>query len=520
MPRTGKADPVPRCDEDRDLMVAIVERRDRDAFAQVVKRHQTAAFNLATYLCGSRDAVEAAVQEAMLRLWTSSARFQYLGPGSVRAWLLRLVANESIRQRKRLAADRRLVARVRMIRQDREVAALDASSERNEMLDALRVKLAELTGDEREVVALYYGVGLNQDAISEHLGLSQQAISYKLKHIHEKLKDSLKKGGFAAALPLLETPDLGGVLCEGVDVPTGFCERLATISLRKSVRSVRTAALSGTPYVGIVALVLLGAGAGIAYWQTQGQTGSVESEIETRAPSLPGRTTLSMKTEVVYQDDFDGPDLDPFWEPVRPANTEDRLAYVLKDSSLLLIAGGRDVLGNAIGGEHIERKGKFRMFPRVEVVSRLVELDDRPIEICIGGTRITQPNGYKFEGLLMDEHERIVFGWKQFRSTTGEPLQVSTLLAEEPASVSGGEFAMTNMAIIVADRNGRIMVLDQSKRTRARGHMVGGIKRLKLRFKIEMDSNTEYNGFAIDSLGITRLASWPKEGSDSKSPGL
>lgn len=517
LPYIAGSDPASMHDEDRDLMVAIVERRDRDAFAKVVKRHQTAVFSLATYLCGGREAVETAVQEAMLRFWTSAARFQYLGPGSVRAWLLRLVANESIRLRKRLAADKRLVERVRMNRPYREAAELDATAERNELLDALRVKLDELTGVDREVIALYYGAGLNQKAISEHLGLSQQAISHKLKHVQEKLRVGLMKGGYAAALPFLETPDLGGALCESVDVPAGFADRISTISPRESVRSVRAAAFIGTSYVWVVALMLLGAGAGIAYWQTQGQTGVGESEIGTEVTPLPGQTTLSMRTEVVYQDDFDGPDLDPFWDPVRPANTKDRLAYGFMDSKLLLLAGGRDVTGNAVSGERFGRKGTFRMFPRVEIASRFVELDDRPIEIRFGGTYITQPNGYSLEGMVMDDQDRIIFGWKQARSRNGETLIGATLLAEKRATVTGSDFGMAEMAFLVADQAGRVMVLDQGMRTKAKGRMEGGINRLRLRFRIEVDDRDEYNVFSIDSLRLTRLASWPQENSEAKS---
>lgn len=258
----------PARDEDGDLIAAVAGRRDRAAFARLIERHQTALFNLACYLSGNRDAAEETVQEAMLIVWSKADRFEYLGPGSVRAWMMRLTANEGLRQRHRRAQNARLAERARARPDAAEPSGPDEKAERGELLAALRGKLDELTGVERDVVALYYGAGLDQKAIAAHLDLSQQVVSYKLKQILERLRDGLVKGGFAAALPLLDAADLGGALHGGVAAPLGFADRVAFSVARESVRSMRVAAVGGATYAALAVLLLLGTG-GAVVWFTR-----------------------------------------------------------------------------------------------------------------------------------------------------------------------------------------------------------------------------------------------------------
>lgn len=280
-------------DEDGELIAAVAGRRDRAAFARLIERHQTALFNLACYLNGNRDAAEETVQEAMLIVWSKADRFEYLGPGSVRAWMMRLTANEGLRQRHRRAQNARLAERARARPDAAEPSGPDETAERGELLAALRGKLGELTGVERDVVALYYGAGLDQKAIAAQLDLSQQVVSYKLKQILERLRDGLVKGGFAAALPLLDSADLGGALHGGAEVSAGFADRVAFSLARESVRSMRVAAVSGVSYAVLASLLLLGAG-GAAWWFTRNQPQqSSASEGASAAPSASAKPAES-----------------------------------------------------------------------------------------------------------------------------------------------------------------------------------------------------------------------------------
>lgn len=93
------------------------------------------------------------------------------------------------------------------------------------------------------------------------------------------------KGGFAAALPLLESADLGGALHGGAEVSAGFADRVAFSLARESVRSMRLAAVSGVSYAVLASLLLLGAG-GAAWWFTRSP--SQPSPADEGASAAPG----------------------------------------------------------------------------------------------------------------------------------------------------------------------------------------------------------------------------------------
>ncbi|MCK6473703.1 MAG: hypothetical protein L6R28_18420 [Planctomycetes bacterium] len=81
--------------EDLRLLKAIAERRDRAAFRRFYERYERTAYNLAYHLTSDQDRAAEAVQSGMVCVWTSAAS---IPPGSnARAWLLRIVARESLR---------------------------------------------------------------------------------------------------------------------------------------------------------------------------------------------------------------------------------------------------------------------------------------------------------------------------------------------------------------------------------------------------------------------------------------
>ena len=73
---------------------ALLERAragDLDAFAALLRAHETAARGLARLLCGEDG--DDATQEAFVKSWSALPR--YRGDAPFRSWLLRIVANES-----------------------------------------------------------------------------------------------------------------------------------------------------------------------------------------------------------------------------------------------------------------------------------------------------------------------------------------------------------------------------------------------------------------------------------------
>ncbi|HYF50393.1 MAG TPA: sigma-70 family RNA polymerase sigma factor, partial [Planctomycetota bacterium] len=226
-------------------------RRDRKAFDELFERHQRAAYSLALHITGDPEAAEENVQEAMLKVWLSASSFR--AEGTVRSWLLRIVARESLKTLK--SARRKQTAMDLDFDQLPTSAAVEDPAE-SELSQALRDKLQTLPALERQLVGLHYGGGLTQAEIGETLSMPQQTISYKLNEALKTLRSNLKSAGFAAAAPLLESGKLCDALSGGHAAPATLQAKVtATLSAkstgtypsaRRSKRAMQSSAKSGS----------------------------------------------------------------------------------------------------------------------------------------------------------------------------------------------------------------------------------------------------------------------------------
>jgi RNA polymerase sigma-70 factor, ECF subfamily len=178
---------------DEDLMV-LVRDGDARAFEVIFDRHAGAAFSLAYRMCGRRAMAEDIVQEAMVSLWRSGARYDR-ARGSVRSWVLSAVHNRAIDAFRRESAksslnvsDEGLAERLESEeRTDREV-------ERRDDARLVRSALNELPGDQRQVIELAYFGGFTHTQIAEMLGLPAGTVKGRMRLGLSKLRVSLADG--------------------------------------------------------------------------------------------------------------------------------------------------------------------------------------------------------------------------------------------------------------------------------------------------------------------------------------
>jgi RNA polymerase sigma-70 factor, ECF subfamily len=76
--------------DDRSLAVRS-QQGDRDAFGELVRRHQAAVFNVAYRLLGNRQDAEDAAQETFIRAYRAFATFDAARP--LAPWLKKIAAN-------------------------------------------------------------------------------------------------------------------------------------------------------------------------------------------------------------------------------------------------------------------------------------------------------------------------------------------------------------------------------------------------------------------------------------------
>ena len=85
--------------EDSEL-VQEAQGGDRNAFSELVRRHQSASLKLAIAVLGNREDAEDEVQNAMYKAFARLSQFQQHSQFST--WLYRIVLNQSLMRRRQL----------------------------------------------------------------------------------------------------------------------------------------------------------------------------------------------------------------------------------------------------------------------------------------------------------------------------------------------------------------------------------------------------------------------------------
>ena len=175
---------------DEDLM-GRVQEGDARAFEVIYDRHVDVAFSLAYRMCGRRAAAEDVVQDALLSLWRSGARYDRTR-GSVRSWVLGVVHNraidffrrESVRAGKDVSDDEAMQRLASGDSTEREVQRRDDASQ-------VRAALSELPPDQRQVIQLAYYGGFSHTEISSMLDLPAGTVKGRMRLGLTKLRVSI-----------------------------------------------------------------------------------------------------------------------------------------------------------------------------------------------------------------------------------------------------------------------------------------------------------------------------------------
>jgi RNA polymerase sigma factor (sigma-70 family) len=186
--------------EDRPLgesdLVARAKEGDADAYAELVKMHQTIAFRTAWAIVGSAAEAEDAAQEGLLKAYRALGRFRSGAP--FRPWLLAIVANEARNRRVAQARRERLARRAedeaRAVEERRpggavpspEAALLD-SEQRAALLDLV----AALPERYRLAIACRYLLELSEEETATTLGWRRGTVKSRLSRGLARLRKEM-----------------------------------------------------------------------------------------------------------------------------------------------------------------------------------------------------------------------------------------------------------------------------------------------------------------------------------------
>jgi RNA polymerase sigma-70 factor (ECF subfamily) len=176
-------------DPDRELVEAAATG-SRDAFDELVRRHQSAIVTLVRVLTGGRDADDLA-QDVFVRAWRSLRSFR--GDSTFRTWLHRVAVNVVRTSQAREGRLRRLFARRSTDEEDFDppapVEPFDASLARRQ---AIERALASLPADLREPVTLRDVQGLEYKEIASLLNVPIGTVESRIFRARQRLKPLLE----------------------------------------------------------------------------------------------------------------------------------------------------------------------------------------------------------------------------------------------------------------------------------------------------------------------------------------
>jgi len=180
---------VPTSAELDDLTLARARRGDREAFRELVERHEVQVFALlGRMLLGRGALVEDLAQETFLRVFTALHRFDPAGPARLGTWILTIATRLALDELKRrtpvatqlpgdLAADARTDA--------------DAAAERRALGGAIAQAVEALTPEQRAAFLLREHHGLEYGEIAEVLSIDLGTVKSRIARARTALRAAL-----------------------------------------------------------------------------------------------------------------------------------------------------------------------------------------------------------------------------------------------------------------------------------------------------------------------------------------
>ncbi len=281
---------------DDELLLAISERRDQDAFAELHARFLILSFNVAYNITANRSLAEEAMQEAMLQVWLSAKAYK---PGNARGWILRIVVRESLELARKQSKGRKRMEQERSRQQSKVPAQVADNPEQDELLRMLRSVLHELPAPDRQLLALHFGAEMTQQEIGTALAMPQQTVSFKIKKLLDDLRGRLSVAGFAVLAPALLAESISKAICSGVPAPHG----LPAPDVAKTRERMVPRQSLGIP-VGAAAFAVIALGCAVAFGMKTGQSVPQNPALTAQAGTDEKQTSLRWSFDAGIPDDL------------------------------------------------------------------------------------------------------------------------------------------------------------------------------------------------------------------------
>ena len=171
-------------------LVEASQAGDRGAFDELVRLYQRRAMQVAVRMLGDTNEAAEAVQNAFVKAYLGIDKLRE--PGRFEVWLLRIVTNAAISQRRaaRLRAERIKVADSY---EDKKAVSLVDKAMGEELKETIKAAMGKLSKKEAKAISLFGLEGLSQSEVAEIMGCSATAVGWYVFEGRQKLKRLLKE---------------------------------------------------------------------------------------------------------------------------------------------------------------------------------------------------------------------------------------------------------------------------------------------------------------------------------------
>ena len=158
----------------------------QQTLAAVFAAEESGLLRFAISLVRRRPVAEELVQETVLRLHQVWGEVEH-----PRAWLFRSLRNLALNHLRDRPQESELIEETA----EAEAALPAEKLGRDEAIGLVRLLMAEMSAEDRELVRLKYLEGLKYQEIAQRTGLSVGNVGYRLHHLLKGLADGLRRAG-------------------------------------------------------------------------------------------------------------------------------------------------------------------------------------------------------------------------------------------------------------------------------------------------------------------------------------
>lgn len=178
--------------DDNYYIDRILKHSDQNAFAGLVNKHKTMAFNVALRITKSREDAEEVAQDAFVKVYQSLPQFK--GDSKFTTWLFKVVYNLALTKiRKKSLVSGSTDEEHFVEPAGEQIFDTIAKMKEKEQKKHLSEAIATLDETDQVLVTLYYMNDQSVDEIAEITSLTQSNVKVRLFRARKKLHDELQK---------------------------------------------------------------------------------------------------------------------------------------------------------------------------------------------------------------------------------------------------------------------------------------------------------------------------------------